>query len=160
MRRVAIALLAVLVGGALGAGMANATGGDTPKNPTAVPAAVGELSANAPGVRVAAAIDGNASTGSFAVLYSKGVQTVTNPVGGVYCVKIDPSVNIPAGANLVAAITVDWNHSPGNDSSAQWGQLHANCPGSRWIEVHTFNSDQHGGSPFPDNAVAFSLIVP
>ncbi|MEJ8573332.1 hypothetical protein [Microbaculum marinum] len=93
------------------------------------------------------------------VLRSKGVDKVTSPHPGIYCIK--PTRNLDT-SKFIASVSVDWFESDGADVMAQWAGLAVNCPDIyKWFQVRTYELDLRDGSyPNPSDRVGFTFIVP
>ncbi|MBD2772938.1 hypothetical protein [Iningainema tapete] len=116
--------------------------------------------ADAPGVRLAAFIDGNIGGGS--VVRSKGVASITSPATGLFCIQPNAGINVNS---IVPIVSVDWSKSLGNDNLVQYRSSGSGCPSGN-IAVLTFRYDRNNPSPNPFNrfvqadGIAFTIIVP
>lgn len=88
------------------------------------------------------------------VYRAKGVQEVTHPETGVYCIKPSGTWSV---AKVVPAVTVEWGASSGNALLAFYRDDSNSCPAG-YIEVRTYNFDS--GTPVEEDTVAFTIVVP
>ena len=91
------------------------------------------------------------------IIRNKGVQSVTNPFIGTYCVR--PTV--ASGVNprsIVPVITVDYDRSTYNEVMAQYSDLGPDCPLGT-IEVLTFDDRNLDAFYFDSNLVGFTIVV-
>lgn len=90
------------------------------------------------------------------VIRSRGVESVTHPSTGLYCIqrKWPKGVDV---TKVIPAVTVDWSNSLGDDLLAYWRSSGVGCPADN-IAVVTF-ARVSGTLQASDN-VAFALIVP
>lgn len=120
----------------------------------AAPAALGAPPLDAPGVRAAVvySIDGPA------IVRSKGIEKVTNPSLGLYCVKLKDGGKIKNAVRTVPVASVESDTSKGNgaNSVVVVATNGADCPKpKKWITVRSYATD---GSPTDD--ASWNLIVP
>jgi uncharacterized protein YbjT (DUF2867 family) len=148
--RVSALLFALLLAGVAGAGVAVAAGGGAREtgNPEGVSPPV---AADAPGARLALVLDANETVGITHIHQNKGVQSVTNPATGIFCVKAAPSAGIRAG-RAVPTVTVEWNFSANDQTVVQWNAVRQIC-GAGTFEVRGFDT---GGD---QNNVGFTMVI-
>src|SRR4051812_11855701 len=117
MKRVLVAMGAVMLLGATLAGVSLATG---------------PMAAQAPNARLAVVIAATGPTGTFQILRAKGVASVTNPLTGFFCIK--PSSTTMRLGRIVPTVSVDAGRTPNADTTVVWSSLNIGCP-SGTIEV-------------------------
>ena len=149
-KKVAAAGLGLVLGAGVLAGSAAAGGG--PSNDGAsdrvTQRAIG--GAQAPNSRIAAFVQAGG-----AVVRSKGIDAVTHPSAGVYC--IDPSASTFNVNRAVPFLSVDWSTSLGDALLAEWRSAGIGCP-TGWFAVLTFDGED--GSFDLSNGVSFTFLVP
>jgi hypothetical protein len=164
-RPLLILLVGVLAGLAVGAGGAIAAtgGGEKPDTEAAAgPEAIG--GASAPGARLAVMVDGNPFTAGppadFTVNRSVGVQSVINPVGGLFCIR--PQAGLFPNSQLtriVPSIAVGYNGSGQYRAFAQYlFPRGSQCPANTFA-IRTFSEDPGGTLQTDDNDVQFTVVV-
>jgi hypothetical protein len=97
--------------------------------------------------------------GTCAAAVSKGVESVTHPLVGFYCVKatgIDPLTTVPA-------VSVDSGGTTAvqDNTTVQWNRFSPNCPANTF-QVVTSRYPNGGGSfnfVYSDS-VAFGIVIP
>ncbi len=151
-----VALVSAIVLAASGSGLADSTGQlphrpnqqrDTGVNSDAAAPVV--ASSNA---RLAAVI-GHGGV----IIRNKGVQSVSNPYIGTYCIK--PTVASGVNPrNIVPVLTVDYDRSAYNEVMAQYSDIGLDCP-SGTIEVLTFDDRNYDAAYFDSNLVGFTIVV-
>lgn len=114
------------------------------------PHAIGGAASNA---RLAAIIDAGGS-----VVRSKGVQSVTHPYVGAYCIRPSSTSGVNAG-NIVPSVSVDYDGSAFNEAMAQYSDAGADCPLGT-IEVLTFGDGDHNAVYADSDGVGFTIVVP
>ncbi|MBO3462210.1 hypothetical protein G7B40_006125 [Aetokthonos hydrillicola Thurmond2011] len=114
--------------------------------------------ADAPGVRLAAFIDGNLGGGT--VVRSKGVASFTSPATGLFCIRPSSGINVN---NIVPIVSVEQSKSLANDNLVQYRSNGSGCPNGN-IAVATFRfnntSDASGNKFVQADGIAFTIIVP
>jgi hypothetical protein len=164
MRKHVLLVIGVVAGLAIGAGGAlAATGGrDKPASESATREAA--AAAAAPGARMAIIIDGNefaaGGPADFSIVRSVGVQSVTNPEAGTFCIK-PKTAAIPVAqvGRLVPTATPIY---PGTSQWRAWIQYltprPAACPAGS-LAFYTFTESGSGALNTEDNNVAFTVVV-
>jgi hypothetical protein len=97
-------------------------------------------------------VAGGSTTGTFQVLRSKGVASVSNPLTGYFCIK--PNSTTMNLGRIVPSVTVDSAKTSASDTVAVWSSLNIGCPKGT-IEVQTFQSSTHAAR----NQTGFTLVV-
>ena len=148
--RVSALVLALLLAGAMGAGVAVAAGGGGREaaNPEGVSPPV---AADAPGARLALVVDVGDTLGITHIHQNKGVQSVTNPATGIFCVKAAPSTGIRAG-RAVPMVSTEWNFSANDQTVVQWNSNRQICTAGTF-EVRSFDT---GGQ---QNNAGFTMVI-
>lgn len=170
MRKKILVLIGVLAGLAVGAGgaLAAQSGGGVTKPPDRI--AVGHAGAEAIGggsassARMAALINGSqfapGPPPNFGVVRSVGVQSVSNPQAGLFCVRPDPGVIPPSQiSKLIPTVAATF---VGSAQFQVWAQYVSPRPGPcqvGTIGVRTFSADESGNLDNDDNDVAFTIVV-
>jgi len=119
------------------------------------PAAIAGGPVDAPGIR--AAVFYSIDNGGV-IVRSRGIEKVTNPSLGLYCVKVKANSKIKNAKITVPMVSVEAEHSKGMgaNSVAVVATNGSDCPNPRrWITVRTFST---AGSPTDD--AAWTLMVP
>jgi hypothetical protein len=153
MRRIAFMLTLTVLAAAVGAGAAIATDSDGTSNPPALPAEGNVTVAQAPRVRLAGIFFRSAPTpGTVGILRSKGVQEVTNPAVGHFCIRPTAASGINTGR--IVPVMSEW-HSPASaGTTVLYQNPRVSCPAGT-IEV-VAQSDEGAAR----NLVGFTIIVP
>jgi hypothetical protein len=159
MRRVVMAGAALLlVAGGVGAGVAMASSG-TPNGKYASAAAEaahaeGNIPVDTDGnARVVVFVDGN-NPRTRIIKRSVGVQSVTNPVPGRFCLRPTPGSGVDT-ANAVPTVSTEYIGTSGFDGFAQWNSSRQGCPQGTFT-INTFDASL--GTPLND--VAFTVVIP
>jgi hypothetical protein len=156
MMMVGAALL--LAASSVGAGVALAAGGNpNGKYPTATAEAAqaeGNIPIDAGGnARVIVFVDGN-NPRTRVVKRSVGVQSVTNPVPGRFCLRPTAASGVDT-ADTVPIVSTEYIGTGGYDGFAQWNSTRQGCPQGTFT-INTFDASQ--GAPLND--VAFTVLIP
>ena len=148
--KVAAAGLGLVLGAGVLAGSAAAGGGSSNDGATdrASHRAIG--GAQAPNARIAAFVQAGG-----AVVRSKGIDAVTHPSAGLYCV--DPKSATFDVNKAVPTLSIDWSTSLGDALMAHWRSAGIGCPAGEFA-VLTFDGED--GSFDLSDAVSFTFIVP
>ena len=159
MRRVAMVGAALLLAaGAVGAGVALAAPGTTNGK---FPSPAAESAARAEGIvpvvtdgnaRLVVFVDGNPS--GRVIRRSVGVQSVTNPAPGRFCVNPNDASGVSPG-NTVPIVSTEYIGTSGFDGFAQWNSSRQGCPPGTFT-ISTFDASEAE----PLNDVAFTVLVP
>ena len=91
------------------------------------------------------------------IIRSKGVQSVTNPFFGTYCVRPTAASGVNP-RTIVPVITVDYDRSTFNEVMAQYSDVGPDCPLGT-IEVLTFDDRNLDAIYFDSNSVGFTIVV-
>lgn len=84
---------------------------------------------------------------------SKGVNTVTHPSTGIYCVTPKSKLNF---SEIYPEVTIEWGNSSGSELLAYWDSGGSDCSATE-IEVRTY--DFSSLSAVLSDSVAFILTV-
>jgi len=97
---------------------------------------------------------------NFGVVRSVGVENVTNPEEGTFCIKPDPSI-IPASqiSKLIPTVTASYVGSAEFQVFAQYVSPRPNVCQVGTVAVTTFSADSGGNLDTADNDVAFTIVV-
>jgi hypothetical protein len=156
MRSKLVVGLALVVAVALGYGVAMAAPGFVdsklrPPRPVEGAHTEAALPADNTGARLVAHVNGEAS--GFQLKRQEGVQTVTNPTAGRFCIR--PTVAAGLVVNkIVPSVSTDYYATLGFDAFAQWNSARHGCPVGT-ITINTFDA----GTGMPQNDVAFTVVV-
>jgi hypothetical protein len=164
MRKHLFLVIGIVAGLAVGAGGAIAATGARDKPATESAAAEAGGVAAAPGARMAVIIDGNefaaGGPADFVIIRSVGVQSVTNPAAGTFCIRPKTSA-IPTAqvGRLVPSATPIY---PGTSQWRAWIQYLTPrpdaCPAGT-LAFYTFTENGGGALNTEDNNVAFTVVV-
>jgi hypothetical protein len=91
------------------------------------------------------------------VIRSKGVQSVTNPFIGTYCIRPTSASGVNP-RNVVPVLTVDFDGTSYNEAMAQYSDVGTDCPAGT-IEVLTFDDRNHDAFYLDSNRVGFTIVV-
>jgi hypothetical protein len=159
MRRVVTVAAALLLAGGVGVGAAGAAGpGQVNGKYTAAQAERAAAEATVPvdtggNARLVVFVDGN-NPRSRTIKRAVGVQQVTNPVVGRFCVNPTDASGVSPG-DTVPTVATEYIGTSGFDGFAQWNSSRQGCPVGTFT-VNTF--DASTGTPLND--VAFTFVVP
>ena len=163
MRRHLFLVLGIVAGLAVGAGGAvAATGGGSDKPAESAGGSSEAIGGASSTARLALMVNGEpfAPGGGpdFNVIRSKGVQSVTNPTEGWWCVR--PTSAIPAAqiSRLVVSVESLYTGSATYENWAQYVSPRFGCPAGT-ISIATFSADATGALDTADNDVAFSVVI-
>jgi hypothetical protein len=92
-----------------------------------------------------------------AIVRSKGVQSVSNPFIGTYCIRPTAASGV-SPRNVVPVVTVDYDRSVYNEVMAQYSDTGLDCP-SGTVEVLTFDDRNLDAAYFDSNLVGFTIVV-
>jgi hypothetical protein len=151
-----VVVAGLLLAGGFGAGVSlAASGGGNGKYPTAA-AERAAAEANLPvdeasEARMIAFVDGNPV--GRVVKRSLGVQTVTNPRPGRFCVRPTEASGV-SPANTVPIVATEYIGTSGFDGLAQWNASRQGCPAGTF-SINAFDASE--GTPLND--VAFTIVV-
>lgn len=109
--------------------------------------------ADAPNARMAALI-----RPPGVLVLNKGVQRVTNPAAGIYCILPTAATGITP-TTAVPTVSVEYYYSKLNEVKVQWAHAGSPCGKARFA-VYTFADPSRTGAYKFSNAVAFSIYVP
>ena len=110
--------------------------------------------ANAPSMRMVAVV----RSPDAVIAISKGVESVTRPATGVYCIKPDPALGINP-KRTIALVSVEYFYSQLNEVMAQWARLGHDC-GDDKFGVYTL-ADRNANAFYSfSNLVGFTIVVP
>lgn len=124
-----------------------------PATATADNAPAAATPADAPNARLAALI-----RPPGVLILNKGVQRVTNPAAGVYCILPTTASGITP-STAVPVVSVEYFYSKLNEAKVQWAHAGSPCGKAR-LAVYTFADPNRTGAYRFSNAVAFSIYVP
>ena len=159
MRRVVMAGAALLlVSGGVGAGVAMASSGTANGKYASAAAEAAQVEGNIPidtgsNARVVVFVDGN-NPRTRVVKRSAGVQSVTNPVPGRFCVRPTVASGVDT-ADTVPIVSTEYIGTSGFDGFAQWNSSRQGCPQGTFT-INTF--DASTGTALND--VAFTVLIP
>jgi hypothetical protein len=105
--------------------VAGAGGGSNDGGGTDKVSALAVGGAQAPNSRIAAFVQAGGS-----VVRSKGIDGVSHPSTGVYC--IDPTVATLNVNKAIPALSIDWSSSLGDALMAQWRSTGIGCPSGQF----------------------------
>ena len=159
MRRVVTVGAALLLAGGIGVGASAATAasGQAGGKYTSGRAEAAQAEANIPvdpatEARLVVFVDGN-NPRSRVIKRSLGVQQVTNPVPGRFCINPTDASGVSPG-NTVPTVATEYIGTSGFDGFAQWNSSRQGCPVGTFT-VNTFDASE--GTPLND--VAFTFVV-
>jgi len=109
--------------------------------------------ADAPNARLAALIRRD-----LTLIRNKGVQRVTRPQIGVYCIKPTAASGVNP-ATAIVTLTPEYFYSLYNEIKVQWATKGSPCP-TNTIAVYTTADGNLDAEYTFSNAVSFSIIVP
>ena len=153
MNKVRVAGVGLIVGALVLGGSALALGGGSSNDSSSASARTSALAiggAQAPNARIAAFVQAGGT-----VVRSKGINAVTHPSTGLYC--IDPASSTFNVNKAVPTLSVDWSTSLGDALMAHWRSAGIGC-NSGWMTVLTFDGED--GSFDLSDSVSFTFIVP
>ena len=159
MRRMVMAGAALLlVAGGVGAGVAMASNGTANGKYTSAAAEAAQAEGNIPvdtdgNARVVVFVDGN-NPRSRIIKRSVGVQALTNPVPGRFCLRPTVASGVDT-ANTVPIVSTEYIGTSGFDGFAQWNSARQGCPQGTFT-INTFDASL--GTPLND--VAFTVLIP
>ncbi len=156
-RLVMIGAALLLTAGGVGAGVALAApGAGNGKFATAAAESAsqseGTIAVDTGGnARVVAFVDGNPS--GRVIKRSVGVQSVTNPAPGRFC--LNPSAAGVSPGNTVPIVTTEYIGTSGFDGFAQWNSSRQGCPPGNYT-INTFDASEAE----PLNDLSFTVVIP
>ena len=159
MRRMVMAGAALLLAASgVGAGVALASNGSPNGKYASAAAEAAQAEGNIPidtgsNARVIVFVDGN-NPRSRIVKRSAGVQTVTNPVPGRFCLRPTAASGVDP-ADTVPIVSTEYIGTSGFDGFAQWNSSRQGCPQGTFT-INTFDASE--GTPLND--VAFTVLIP
>jgi hypothetical protein len=109
--------------------------------------------ADAPNARMAALI-----RPPGVLILNKGVQTVTNPATGIYCILPTAASGITP-KTAVPSVSVEFYYSKLNEAKVQWAYAGSPCGNTRFA-VYTFADPNLTGRYRFSDQVGFSISVP
>ena len=156
MRRMVMAGLALLLVGSVGAGagMALAAPGVGGKNPAPEAGAAEGTIVVDPHDNASLVVHVDGNPGGRVVKRSFGVQNVTNPAPGRFCIRPTAESGV-SPADSVPTVATDYFGTAGFDGFAQWNSSRQGCPVGTFA-VNTFDASEASAL----NDVAFTLVVP
>jgi hypothetical protein len=92
------------------------------------------------------------------VIMNKGVQDVSNPAKGIYCILPSKETGIDV-SKAVAVVSVDFFYSKLNEVQVQWASGGSPCPNSRFA-VYTLSDRNLTARYNFNNDVGFVIYVP
>jgi len=149
--------VALLLAGGLGAGVASAAAPEARNGKYTPAAAAAQPEGNVPVdadsmARVLVHVDGQPS--GRVIKRSRGVQSVTNPVPGRFCLRPTAASGV-SPANTVPIVSTEYIGTSGFDGFAQWNASRQGCPGGTFA-INTFDASESRAL----NDVSFTVVVP